>query len=63
MDRKVKPVPAVYPEGAKVVRKFPEDPLASLQPLPSRPPKFIPDGGCLSQERLEEMEINSTGFF
>lgn len=45
VDRKVKPVPAVYPEDAKVDRRFPEDPLATLPQLPVRPPKFQPNGG------------------
>lgn len=62
VDRKVKPVPAVYPEDAKVERRFPEDPLASLKPLPVHPPSFQPDGGRLSQQRLDEMELNPTGY-
>ena len=40
VDRKVKPVPAVFPEEAKVIRKFPEDPLSSLVDLPTHPPSF-----------------------
>ena len=61
VDRKVKPVPAVFPEEAKVTRTFPEDPLLSLQPLPTRPPDFVPNGR-LTQERLESMNINPRGF-
>ena len=62
VDQKVKPVPAVYPEDAKVERRFPEDPLLSLVSLPYHPPDFTPDGGRLTQERLDEMELNPTNF-
>ena len=62
VDRKVKPVPAVFPEDAKVTRRIPQDPLESLEPLPMRPPVFKPDGGRLTQERLDAMELNPTGF-
>ncbi|EKM48591.1 uncharacterized protein PHACADRAFT_73323, partial [Phanerochaete carnosa HHB-10118-sp] len=62
VDRKVKPVPAVFPEDARVTRQFPEDPLASLVPLPKQPPEFVPNGGRLTQEYLDEMNINSKEF-
>ena len=42
VDRKVKPVPAVFPEEAKVTRTFPEDPLATLKPLLKCPPTVHP---------------------
>ena len=61
VDRKVKPVPAVFPEDARVRRQFPEDPLLSLSRLPFQPPDFKPNGR-LTQERLEEMKINDDGF-
>lgn len=61
VDRKVKPVPAVFPEDARVLRRIPEDPLKSLPPLPKHPPDFIPEGR-LTQERLEEMKINEDKF-
>ena len=61
VDRKVKPVPAVYPEDARVKRSFPEDPLTSLLPLPTCPPDFIPTSK-LSQSRLDAMKINPSGF-
>lgn len=61
VDRKVKPVPGVFPEDAKVIRRFPENPLASLQPLPIKPPKFV-ENGRLTQERLEAMKLNPDGF-
>ena len=61
VDRKVKPVPAVFPEDARVLRKFPENPLDSLPQLPTHPPDFTPDGR-LTHERLEAMNINADGF-
>ena len=61
VDRKVKPVPAVFPEEAKVTRKFPGNPLDSLAPLPMHPPEFVPNGR-LTMERLEEMELDKEGF-
>ena len=62
VDRKVKPVPAVFPEDARVERHFPEEPLDSLPELPTHPPQFIPNGGRLTTERMEEMKINEDGF-
>ena len=42
VDKKVKPVPTVFPEDAKVKRQFPEDPLHTLTSLPTHPPDFVP---------------------
>ena len=61
VDRKVRPVPGVFPEDAKVIRKFPEDPLASLVSLPFSPPEFK-ENGRLTAERLEAMDINPDKF-
>ena len=61
VDRKIKPVPGVFPEDARVLRRFPEDPLKSLPPLPTNPPEFIPTER-LTEERLKELQINSDGF-
>ena len=61
VDQKVKPVPGVFPEDARVTRQFPEDPLASLLPLPIHPPDFI-SGERLTEERLKEMNINYNNF-
>ena len=60
-DKKVKPVPGVFPEESRVLRRFPEDPLASLPKLSMHPPKFTPTGR-LTQERLDEMNINPDKF-
>ena len=61
VDRKVKPVPGVFPEDAKVTRAFPEDPLKSLPKLSPNPPDFK-SNGRLTEERLKEMDINPKGF-
>ena len=59
--RKVRPVPATYPEEARTIRKFPEDPLLSLQPLSPFPPDFIPTLK-LTEDRLKVLNINSDNF-
>ena len=41
-DQRVHPVPATFPEEARVTRQFPEDPLLSLSSLSTHPPEFIP---------------------
>ena len=61
VDRKVKPVPGIFPEDARVIRKFPEDPLKSLPSLPVKPPKFIPTEK-ITKDRLKEIETNKDGF-
>lgn len=61
VDRRIKPVPGVFPEDARVLRRFPEDPLASLPVLPTRPPSFVPSER-LTLERIKEMRINDEGF-
>ena len=57
VDKRIKPVPGVFPEDARVTRQFPEDPLLSLPTLPSRPTIFVPTERITS-ERLEELNIN-----
>ena len=42
VDKKVKPVPGIFPEDARVIRQFPEDPLHTLTSLPTHPPDFVP---------------------
>ena len=49
VDRRVKPVPGVFPEDARVERRFPEDPLLSLPPLSPHPPEFT-SGNRLTSE-------------
>lgn len=61
VDKKVKPVPGVFPEESRVLRRFPEDPLKSLPLLTQTPPEFK-SNGRLTQERLKELNINPDGF-
>jgi len=61
VDKKVRPVPTTLPEEYRSVRHIPEDPLLSLPPLPTHPPDFTP-GECLSQERLDELQLNHNNF-
>ena len=57
VDRKIKPVPGVFPEDARVTRTLPEDPLKTLLPLPIVPPDFLPTAK-ISEQRVREIEIN-----
>jgi RNase H-like domain found in reverse transcriptase/Integrase zinc binding domain len=61
VDQKVHPVSTTFPESAKVIRKFPSDPLATLPELPTRPPDFVPTAK-ITLERLKMLEINRDGF-
>ena len=61
VDRKVRPVPATLPEEFRTIRRIPEDLLLMLPPLPTHPPDFSP-GERLTQERLDELKLNSDGF-
>lgn len=59
--RKVRPVSASLPEDYRIIRRIPIDPLLSLSPLPTHPPEFTP-GIRLTQERLDDLELNRYGF-
>ena len=61
VDQRIHPVPATFPEEARVTRQFPEDPLLSLPSLSTHPPEFIPTKK-LTHERLDILKINSDGF-
>ena len=61
VDRKVKPVPGVFPEEARVIRQIPEDPLKTLPNLDKLNSDFVPNGR-LTHERLKELNINPDGF-
>jgi len=61
VDRKVKPVPGIFPEDARVTQQFPEDPLLSLPYLTPTPLKFILTTK-FTQELMDGLEINTTGF-
>ena len=61
IDKKVKPIPAALPEEFCNIRYIPEDLLLTLPLLPTHPPDFTP-GNRLTQERLNELDLNSNGF-
>ena len=61
VDRKVRPVSASLPEDYRIIRRIPVDPLLSLPPLPLHPPDFTP-GTRLTQERLDDLELNRYNF-
>ena len=61
VDKKVRPVPAIFPEDAKVQRRIPEDPLKTLSLLPIHSPEFVPTQK-ITLERVELMGINNDGF-
>ena len=59
--RKVKPVAASLPEDFRTLRRIPSDPLLSLPHLSVHPPDFTP-GSRLTQERLDDLQLNRYGF-
>ncbi|KAJ3871260.1 hypothetical protein F5051DRAFT_341171, partial [Lentinula edodes] len=59
--QKVQPIPTVMPDYAKVIRRFPEDPLLTLPSLSRNPPQFLP-GARLTEERLKGLGILKNGF-
>ena len=61
VDKKITPVPGTFPEIARVVRRFPQDPLLSLPTLPVHPPDFIPTER-ITEDRLEILKVNNKGF-
>lgn len=60
-DKRVKPIPGVYPEEARVTRTFPENPLDSLPALSPNPPEFE-HTTKLTEERVAALKINPDGF-
>jgi hypothetical protein len=58
---KVKPVATTMPAHAQIIRRFPEDPLASLPSLSPTPPAFIP-GTHLTQERMDKLGVFKNEF-
>jgi len=61
VDKKIHPVSMQLPSDLEVIRHIPEDPMLTLPPLTSRPPDFVPMAK-ISQERMEELNVNATGF-
>jgi len=58
---KVKPVATTMPQHARIIRRIPEDPLLTLQPLSFHPPDFTP-GRRLTLERVTELGILANSF-
>ena len=52
-----RPVPNVIPEGVKVVRRFPSDPLEYLPKLPQKAPTFVPTPK-ITTERMEKLALD-----
>ncbi|KAJ6540935.1 hypothetical protein B0H10DRAFT_1855646, partial [Mycena sp. CBHHK59/15] len=61
VDKKIKPVSTTQPTGSHVHRTIPEDPLLTLPYLTKNPPVFKPSAR-ISQERLDELEVNKDTF-
>lgn len=61
VDKKIKPVPGVFPQEAQVHRQFPYDPLNTLPTLSPNPPELKPSIK-ITAERMEALNINSAGF-
>ncbi|KZP19332.1 hypothetical protein FIBSPDRAFT_744013, partial [Athelia psychrophila] len=47
VDRKIKPVPATFPDSARVVRTIPTDPLLTLPALSPKPNSLTPKDEAL----------------
>jgi hypothetical protein len=58
---KVKPVATTMPARARIIQRFPEDPLISLPVLSPTPPAFTPTSR-ITQERMDELSIFSNEF-
>lgn len=61
VDKKVKPIPALFPQEARVHRHFSNNPLDSLPLLSKTYPPFIPTNK-LTQEWLDNLDLNPTNF-
>ncbi|KIK77546.1 hypothetical protein PAXRUDRAFT_73428, partial [Paxillus rubicundulus Ve08.2h10] len=57
VSRKVMAVPAPLLEGLQIVYRLPNDPLAGLKPLLTKPPDFIL-GTHFTEERAEALDLN-----
>ncbi|EIN11611.1 hypothetical protein PUNSTDRAFT_26252, partial [Punctularia strigosozonata HHB-11173 SS5] len=55
------PVSATTPEEFRIVRRSPPDVLASMIPLPTIPPPFVP-GARYTEERRRAQNIDPSGF-
>ena len=58
VDQKIRPIPSQIPAHMKAQRRFPEDPLRNLPPLPYHPPEFQPTFK-FTPERMQSLEIDN----
>ena len=58
---RIKPVATTMPAHARIIRRFPEDPLLSLPTLLPKPPNFTP-GTRLTKERMDDLGIFKNEF-
>ena len=58
---RVKPVATTMPQHARIIRRFPEDPLLTLPPLSPHPPNFT-SGQRLTMERIVELGVLDNSF-
>jgi hypothetical protein len=61
VDKKIKPVSTTFSPDYEIRRTIPEDPLKTLQELPTHPPDFQPSQR-LTKECLELLELNNQGY-
>ena len=61
VDKKVRPVPAQFPEDCQIWCTIPEDPLLTLKPLPFDPPEFEPTTK-ITLERMKILNVNAKRF-
>jgi hypothetical protein len=59
--KRVVPVSSLLPEDFRIERRRPNDPLASMAPLPTTAPAFEP-GQRYTYERYEAQNLNTDGF-
>jgi hypothetical protein len=58
---KVKPVATTMPAHARIIHRFPKNPLLSLPLLSTHPPEFSP-GRRLTQERMNDLGVFKNEF-
>ena len=58
---RVRPVATTLPEEFRIIQRFPSNPLTDLPKLPTSPPNFSP-GKRYTQERMEQMKVNTDNF-
>jgi len=61
IDKKVRPVPAQFPEDCQIRRTIPEDLLLTLKPLPFNPSEFEPTTK-ITLEQMKILNVNAKGF-